>query len=207
MFNCFKKRIIKKHPYKVGSNVLCLIVGHTKARQGARSYHGKTEYEVNKEFAHLIAEYSSRLGLHVIVHFRDFVGITGAYLDAVKQDPFAICELHFNAFDGTVSGCEVLYSDINDKKPVLERRLATMALDTISYVLGNRKRGIKNKAKKGERGFYNVSQVSNVPSILIEPYFGDNKKDFDNYWTKQRLLAQKLAEMFYSFHLIVKKGE
>lgn len=198
MFECLSRWTLKKsNPIKI--NNVVLIVGHDQKRQGAYSYNGVSEYQFNKEFAHTIQHYTETLNINCHIILRDGIGIKGSYSKALKKTPFLIVELHLNAFNGEASGCEILISDSYDKKTNEDERfIATKVLDVIHNTLNNRKRGIKHRASKGERGFYNLSQVTSVPSILIEPAFCDNKQDFDNLVEKKDKLAKNLALCFES---------
>ena len=199
----FKKSAVKKkiqrHSYNKVSYSLVLIVGHSLKDQGARTIDGMSEYRVNSVLANRIQLASEKSPFDVHIIYRDDIGIEGAYLKALEYDPCAIVELHFNAYDGHVNGCEVLICDKDDEIGVNERFFATKMLDSIHGVLRNRKRGVKTIAKRGERGFYNLSRVSSVPSILIEPFFGDNPLEYHNYLSNSDALAESILNAFIDF--------
>ena len=185
---------------RYGSQHLSIIVGHTNKSPGAYSSQLKTtEYAYMSEFASLLKLEVMRFECSASIHFRDDGGISGAYLRALSNGPACIIELHFNAFNGIVSGCETLFSEKGDDVGVRERLFAQKIQNAMVSALDNQDRGLKHRVSKGERGFFNLSRVSSVPSILIEPFFGDNSKDAKNFHAKRSLVAASLAKTFKEF--------
>lgn len=185
-----KKQVPQLSDFKPSSNKnVCFIVPHTEKAPGAFSHTlMKSEYQYMGEFIENKLKPACELkGLSVQVLRRDGRGIAKTYAEALKYKPFAILEIHFNAGGG--HGFEVLY------RPDLEseRVLVNEVLDCMSRVLGTRNRGEKKKVSSGERGFVNVAQTSSVPSILLEPFFGDSSADSKNFHDKRTLFANELA--------------
>jgi hypothetical protein len=162
---------------------LALVVGHEKRAQGATGAHplGMSEYAYNTRLAAIIETIGVQRGHTVKTFFRDKVGIEGAYANVARWEPDAAVELHFNAFNGQVRGTETLFSDANDDKAVMEREFAQLVQSELCRALdrpASLDRGIKDRPlNRGERGYHNVNQLSWIPSILIEPFFGDNRED------------------------------
>lgn len=157
---------------------IALVVGHTRNAGGAYSNYLKMdEYTYNTDLALKIAKICQMVGLTCSIHFRDGIGIAGAYRAALATKPMMIIELHFNAANGTATGSECLFSDQYDKAGVKELMLAQLLAAKMSGSLGIRNRGAKRLAKgEAERGLQNVSQTTNIPSVLIETGFGDNSQ-------------------------------
>lgn len=156
---------------------LGIIIGHTRKAKGAYSKTlGQSEYEYNSELAELMVKHSGTFGIDVLIETRDVGGIAGAYARMLKRKPAAIIELHFNAATALATGTETLYADSKDMAGVREVILAKMVNDAMVKALGLKDRGIK-KLMPGGRGYGNVAQTKNIPSILIEPFFGSNAKD------------------------------
>lgn len=162
---------------------LALVVGHDKRAQGANGTHplDVSEYKYNTRLAAIITTIGAERGHTIHTFFRDKVGIEGAYANVARWEPDAAVELHFNAFNGQVRGTETLFSDTNDHKGVMEREFAQLVQSELCRALdrpASLDRGIKDRPlSRGERGYHNVNQLSSIPSILIEPFFGDNPAD------------------------------
>jgi N-acetylmuramoyl-L-alanine amidase len=194
-----KKEVAKIEPKK-HSRHIALIVGHTEKKPGAFSpFLKKHEYKYNTEFARLIRGEAERASLSCSIHFRDKGGVSGAYIDAVKSEPACIIELHFNAFNTRVSGSEILINERDDEPGLKERELATTLQNRIASTLGNTNRGIKSRSSKGERGFYSLSRTSKIPSMILEPFFGDNDSDARNFDYKKQQAAQVIVRTTREF--------
>lgn len=192
---CLENRKIKKSiPYKsdyLPNRHICLIVPHTLKSPGAFSAQlQRHEYDYMKDFYLycLIPELKER-GLTASIHYRDKIGIAGAYEAALTWKPFLIMEWHFNAFNGNVKGFEILHrEDLKEEVLIMDS-----IMDVFHDVLETPQRR-KINVLKGERGFRNVSQTSKIPSILLEPFFGDNKFDAKNFDDKKEVLAKRIAQ-------------
>lgn len=194
------RKKVEEHPIRYGSNHLAIIVGHTQVKPGAFSpYLNKYEYEYNSELAKVIKLEVMQRDATCGIYFRDDGGINGAYLRALSSGPAAVMELHFNAFNGRVGGCETLLNERDDESGVSERIFAQKIQNAMVGVLGNRDRGLKQRESGGERGFYNLSQTTKIPSIIIEPFFGDNSADAKNFDQKKALVCQAIAKTFVDY--------
>lgn len=185
-----------------------IIVGHEKKRPGAvlqfGAMKGGAEYDYNTIIAHMVAKNIVNAGGKSSIHFRDTLGISGAYLEADKLDCDFIIELHFNSSaDERASGVETListsdpYSDVSK----LEMRFATCFADEIHAIGGNvvgRKRGGNGvlQVRKEDRGGQNVHALQNTPTVLIEPFFGSNAASCVIFGSLRG--QQKIAEAIFS---------
>ena len=172
-----------------------VLIGHTEKRPGAYSKHMHTsEYLYNSKLAkqiEIVCRNMPELRLNPIVQTRNPLpvetpsgpetpagdNLEGAFQQILKKKPARILELHFNSFNGYASGSEVLFSDNYDKAGIKELALAQLLVKNISNTLGIPSRGVKEIAKEGERGFQNLRQTTSVPSVLLEPGFGDHPVD------------------------------
>lgn len=181
---------------------LALVIGHTRKRSGATGTYpiSASEYEFNQGVADLVARFGESRGHRVATFYRDIIGIEGAYQQAAEWEPDAVIELHFNAFNGQVKGTETLYSDTDDAKRVMEKEFAEIVQRELCRVFnrkGKEDRGIKNRPlSRGERGYWNVNQLFGMPSILIEPFFGDNKQDARMAVENKQEMAEALVLAF-----------
>lgn len=203
----FKKTTNKKETKpsaKKTEATLCIIVGHEKDSPGAYGVHPIDcyEYEYNAGLAQLIKSEGEALGFRVEILFRDFVGIKGAYNNALNFNPDAIIELHFNSYNTKVEGCEVLYSDKRDVEGIREKAFAALLQNNIYEVMQSRNRPLKNRASGGERGFYNLSRTHKTPSVIIEPFFGDCPTDAKRAVFLKDKLAKAVVKSFEELVII-----
>lgn len=180
---------------------LAVIIGHTKRAQGANSKILGSEYVYNTDLAHRIQKYAEGEGVQVSIFTRDKGGISGAFKAALATKPHAIMELHYNAFNGKASGSEVLFSDNFDKAGVKELALAHLVSRAMASALGITNRGVKEIAKRGERGFHNLAQTTHVPGILLESGFGDNPNDAGRMKARKWQLAKSIVDAFLKWKL------
>jgi len=171
-----------------------IIIGHTRQNKGAFSPTLKqSEYDWNGDLADKMKAYAEHKKHTLLIERRDIGGITGAYARAMKQKPDCLIELHFNAADGKASGTETLYADQADKKGINEIILAKMVNDEMVSALGLKDRGLK-KRQPGDRGYGNIMQTKEIPSILIESGFGDNPKDAASMQKNKGALAIAIVD-------------
>lgn len=185
-----------------------IIVGHEKNRPGAvlqfGPMKGTAEYAFNSVVARMIAKDIVDAGGKSSIHFRDTLGISGAYLEADKLDCDFIVELHFNSSeDERATGVETLISTSNPYSDVskLEMRFALAFADEIHALGGNvvgRKRGGNGvlQVRKEDRGGQNVNALQNTPTVLIEPFFGSNAASCEIFGNQRG--QQKIAEAIFS---------
>lgn len=141
---------------------IVLLVGHTNGSQGALSSTGIHEYRYWEAVAELVAESCKH---DIDVEFNNYGSprtFTNDYL----------FELHFNAFDSHVGGCEAIY-------PTGSEKLANKYCDYMSKTLGVRNRGPRH-VDMAKRGVDNVVKGSRMADkmLLCEPFFGDNPTDY-----------------------------
>lgn len=198
---------------KKGKAAVALIVGHTLAAAGAMAASpiGMQEYHYWTSQMPIHQREMEKRGIATKVFFRDQGGIAGAYREArqwlLTHDDKVCCliEYHFNAFNKKAMGTETLHSDKTDAKGIQERVFAQMIQDAMVKAYGRTgrgNRGLKNLASRGEAGFVNLVQVVNRPSVLLEPFFGDNPDEVKLAREKELQLAQELAEAVVQFSLI-----
>lgn len=170
---------------------LAIVVGHTQNSPGASgtSPINQSEYPWNKDLAAKIKQECQNRGVESKIFYRDGIGISGAYKQVKSWGAACVMELHFNAFNGSARGTETLYdADTNSGSQSWAGRLQQSMLD----VLGTKDRGLKER-DPGDRGYKSVSSV-NIPSALIEPFFGDNTADAQIGHSSKDDLAAALAE-------------
>jgi len=151
-----------------------IVVGHTSRSPGADGVVpiSQNEYPWNKDLAQKIYNRCVASGVEAKIFFRDGIGISGAYRQVAKWGATCVAELHFNSFNGRAHGTETLYDeDVNTGSEAWAQRLQ----DEMLSALGLHDRGLKER-DTGDRGYASVSALD-IPSALIEPFFGDNPSE------------------------------
>lgn len=155
---------------------IAIIVGHgPKGKDGgANTWNGSNEFAYNS----LVAEYVKSKSKHLVkVFYRGSTGIVGVAMEAVAWRPDCSIELHLNSFNGKARGCEVLCLSGDNESAVLGRSFASEFSQKFNRVLRG-DRGIKWLAS-GDRGAASLKAVSPIKqSILVEPFFADNKEEW-----------------------------
>lgn len=168
---------------------LALIVGHNEERKGAHSPHLEmSEYPYWSKWAQdfVAAHDPEELGWEAKVFYRASSQgygsqIRGVYAAVDAWGADATIELHFNAAaDPDAYGCEMLSSG-SRLSMALASRLQNLTLDYCydGEIRTRANRGVK-VLRKGERGFMSVN-TSKAPSVLIEPFFGSNAQDCEQW--------------------------
>lgn len=172
---------------------LAIIIGHSKAKSGACSDDGLTEYLYNMGVAHNLWEYSEKHPeIDVELFFRDGRTIkeVANEVNLWTQDFKGLAlELHCNSSDNpTARGTEVLY----DQEPKENRLLAKAFQRSIHALFGIRDRGIR-PLDVGSRGHYSMS-VLRCPSVILEPAFLSCQDDVNLLRLHQHRYAEVLLE-------------
>ena len=158
---------------------LAVVVGHSKSAQGAALTNGVREYVYNKAIAEIMANKASRYGIQMEIFYRDRGGRRGAYERVRDWGPDVQIELHFNAFNGKVTGTETLSTF--DKQDVAYANIVQSHMCRLLRRPG-KSRGVK-RLKRGDRAAVNMYGYSNNPlkwpNCLPEPAFGDVKSEAD----------------------------
>jgi N-acetylmuramoyl-L-alanine amidase len=144
--------------------------GHSKIVRGAEGI--IDEVDEARKVVDRVAEYLSSAGVGVEVFHDDTSTTQSANLERIvdfhnSEQRDLDVSIHFNCYDGTVSGCEVLYCT--------QQALADKVCDAICEVSDFKNRGAK---KRTDLAFLNNTDG---PAILVETCFVDSQKDVDLY--------------------------
>lgn len=171
---------------------IAIIVGHGHGDSGAESWDKKTnEFEYNSIVASALALYPH--SKQVKIFWRGSAGIMGVAAQVVLWKPDLSIELHLNSFNGEAKGCEVLCLKGDIESGKIGKDFAKKFTEKFNRTL-RRDQGI-NWISSGDRGATSLRAVSPIKrSILIEPFFIDNK----NEWIKPSDLAKHLGEWMRS---------
>lgn len=164
-----------------------LIVGHRPSSPGAASVGGVTEYDFNTPIAQSVAASVQDVRVEV-VRRGDYPGGYSDLPDKVNATgaDFAM-ELHFNSVDFMATGSETLFCSVSGEG----QHLAKIALDEIVDALGLPRRGAKPRAE-GERGG-TLLWGTTMPTIICEPFFGSNRRDWQRAVERKEMLARAYA--------------
>ena len=153
---------------KVKIKNIVFIVGHKSIAPGAKGVSGMHEFFYWKKVIKLI--FSPFFNLHFVD--REGTDIAGAIKRAAVYKPDLIIMLHFNAFNKKAHGTTARYST---PSAMIAEQWCTF---TAKY-LGRRNRKGRNVSDVS-RGATNVllAQQVSPKAFLIEPFFGDNSRDY-----------------------------
>ena len=206
MWNWLKRLFVKKSTRKdsVGAEIpeqpkmeevesfpkkkIAIIVGHgPKGKDGgANTWNGSNEFAYNS----LVAEYVKSKSKHLVkVFYRGSTGIVGVAMEAVAWKPDCSIELHLNSFNGKAKGCEVLCLEGDNQSAILGRSFASEFTQKFDRVLRG-EQGVKWLGSR-DRGAASLKALSPIKqSILIEPFFCDNKEE----WIETSKYSEFLVE-------------
>jgi len=163
---------------------VAVVIGHNQVSKGAySSIMTVYEWDYNRRVAAAMKGLAAEFGieLEVFLRQRNASGFTAeintAYAAVDAWNPDLILELHFNASNGAGSGTEMLYWHTSASG----RALADAVGQAVVTELALRDRGSKPR-RGGELGSTSL-KASRHPTIITEPFFGDNRTD------SQRMLA------------------
>lgn len=184
-------RVQSESTERASGPAFAIVVGHTARAPGAASVPpvGQNEYFWNTDLANKINAACTARNVESKIFFRDGIGIGGAYAQVNAWGATCVAELHFNAFNGSAHGTETLYD--NDRNAG-SKNWAQKLQDAQLAALDLRNRGLK-EIDSGGRGFGSVSALD-IPSALIEPFFGDNANDAAVAEANKDTLANAIAD-------------
>lgn len=173
-------------------STICIDVGHdVNDRGAASSCFNHTEWEFNNELAGMVAGFLMGYGFNPIIVYRKSYGELPEQINDTKAA--LTISLHCNAFNGEVSGTETLYYGASSKSQAAARSVQ----NEVVSVLGLPNRGAKG-LKKGDRG-YSLLLATEMPHILVEPFFIDNDKDLQTGQRYKRDLARAYAKGIFNY--------
>ena len=157
-----------------------LVIGHKSTSQGAlNKASGMTEFTLNEQLAMEIG--SAITGVNIQRVYRRTYRSLPEDLNELKPD--FIISLHCNAFNGEVSGTEVLYYHRSKKG----KKMAQILQDELVEALKLPDRGIKPRSVENRGGF--LLKYTNAPCLIAEPFFIDNDSDLEHVNKKRKELV------------------
>lgn len=164
-----------------------IVVGHDPHAQGARN-EKITEFDFNNSLAPLIAKHLIVVGdfTPMVIYRSDGLSKLPNQINDLNMD--LIISLHCNAFNKNVAGSEVLYATTSKNGAIL----ADILQKQIVSVLKNRDRGVKPTAANQNGGV--ILHRTKPVAVLIEPFFIDNIREYENAESKKDQLALAIAE-------------
>jgi N-acetylmuramoyl-L-alanine amidase len=165
---------------------IAIIIGHGNGDGGASTWNGSDELKYNT----FVAEFVKKTSKHKIETFyRTSSGIAGVARKAVEWQPDITIELHLNSYNKKAKGCEVLVLDGDKASAVLAKSFAKAFTDKFKRVVRGDD-GVKWVGPREDGGF-SLNKLSSVKqSILVEPFFCDNKDE----WIEPQVYAKFMVE-------------
>lgn len=166
---------------------IAIIIGHHENSKGAYSKHfGQREYDFYKDVCNYVHFVGSRFESRIFEHDKNISGYTTRVrATAAKVNEWGadlVLSLHFNAFNQRANGCETLYFYASKKA----YEYGVMFNNMASELFGVRDRGMKALTNTRDRGYREV-QSTIAPTILVEPFFGDNESDCEKVGSHRRM--------------------
>jgi len=165
-----------------------LVIGHKKSSPGAiNSTSGVSEFVYNDSLSIDIENEVSSVssGVQIQRIYRRTLKMLPN--DINEYSPDFIISLHCNAFDGLVSGTEVLYYH----RSSMAKNIAKILNKHLTEALGLKNRGLKPKNSENRGGY--LLKYTIAPCIIAEPFFIDNDEDFKIATEKRELLIKAYA--------------
>lgn len=184
----YDKEAFAKEGHTEGVGVLgkkhLVICGHG---QGQNSYDpgavnnnlGLKEAEENRKLADVMSKYSTNISY---IKEKDVFNYGSLASDSVGYD--TVTELHFNAFNGSANGTEILIHSEFDADEMDQRLLGVLS------------KYFKNRGFKKVNNIYNINVAydNDINYRLVEVCFIDNDADMKLYQEKVEEIAKGLVE-------------
>ena len=173
---------------------IAIVIGHSEVSQGAiNDKHQVTEFMFNEPLAMLIGDILTQKSYMVCVVYRDTSYSELPFTVNMTEADIAV-SLHCNAYNDKPNGSEVLYYHSSESG----KRLAQCLQTEIVKCLGLKDRGIKPcvsryKGKAGDRGGYLLVKT-NMPTVIVEPFFIDSDESLELAKSKINELAQAYCQ-------------
>lgn len=156
---------------------ILLSAGHGGTDSGSVGYDKGKEKDRTLELANLVVNKLRQAGHDVTV--KQEKTSSGAWAFKNRNGYDYALSIHFNAFNGTATGTEVLYKNSLGKAPELSKKIANVL-------------GIKDRGAKRRTDLY----MMNIGfDALIEVCFHDNKGDLGVYNRRKNEVATTIAEV------------
>lgn len=175
----FKSVPISNLPDFGTPQVVALCVGHGRSGdEGNVGAGGISEEDFNLPLVQLVASNLRALGIRVVViSYYEGNGYTSAMTwlaaELKRLGVTLALEFHFNAYDKTKSGHEVLHWEGSKRGVVLAEYMNDSYSEFFPHLPD---RGLKPKSS-GDRGALFLS-LTHCPSCILEPFFGDNPEEW-----------------------------
>jgi N-acetylmuramoyl-L-alanine amidase len=162
---------------------LAIVVGHNARAKGAYGLPpiDRYEFDYNSAVAAAMKNEAIHYNLELEVFFREphasyTEEIRRAYAQVSAWRPDCALELHFNSFaTSAANGSEVLYRTDSGEALAFARSL----IGSIHQALRLNLRGGDGlvPVQRGQRGSASLYALAQVPTLLLEPFFGSNAQD------------------------------
>lgn len=166
-----------------------ILIGHTEDSKGAVSPFGvPAEFDFNSKVASFMEDICD-----VYTHesykpgYTTMVKKTAAKINKHKYK--AILVLHYNSFNLSSNGTEILYYATS----VAGKKMASILSARIAIAFKTSNRGPKPITSSQDRGFAEVYYTV-APTVIVEPFFGSNKEDSEKFKNKEHIYAEVLKK-------------
>jgi len=173
---------------------ILIDAGHGGSETGAVA-NGYLEKNLNLQVALLLEQELKRCGFETLMTRRNDINMSLSERGqmAINNNCNALISIHFNSFNGTAKGCEIIYSFLKGQTRDSSQWIANCMIDEVVQ-LGLYRRGVWTKESSSYPGhnYYGVLRSAEpVAGVIAEGLFLDNAEDVK--FLKQPDFLKKLA--------------
>lgn len=176
---------------------LILSAGHSNNPNGDRGNAslGRYEGDLTIELRDLIVSELSKIGVSARTDDnKNALKESLAYFKSFINGKTVAIDIHFNAYNGTATGCEVI---VPKDATTFEKNLSQELLDAICKTTLLKSRGVKSEAETARKSLGWMKQ--GCEESLIEVAFMDNKSDMLLYNANKSAIAIKIAQVIKKY--------
>lgn len=198
----FPRRFRKKDPIAPmrTNDIIAICVGHSRrGDRGATSANGTSEWAYNNKVADMLRWKLEASGVRAFVLNKYDADSYGAAMrwvaaEVEKRHATLAVELHFNASEGQAQGHEWLHWGASKDSRALAEALCK---EFATRFPARKNRGAKAKTS-GDRGA-EFLRLTHCPSVICEPFFGDNPNEWDFASKHTDEIAESIAAGILSY--------
>lgn len=171
---------------------LFLDAGHGGVDSGAIALDGTKEKDVNLKMTMYMFNRFNQIGIKTgVTRSKDITLDSNDRTRIVRNSGAKYClSIHFNAGGG--DGFEAIHSKF------ASRKLADTIADEVKAIGQNVRRVFTRTLSNGRDYYFMNRETGNVETVILEGFFGDNLKDYEDYneWHEQVALCEAYIKGF-----------
>ncbi|CAL2108186.1 N-acetylmuramoyl-L-alanine amidase [Tenacibaculum sp. 190524A02b] len=175
---------------------VAIVIGHRSKKQGAYSpFINETEYSYMKKVAHYLQDIADIYERPNTPFVSEATRIKQLVRSVNANSYKLVISLHFNGFhDAVAHGVTCLHYITNPRT----KAIASEFVSLVNENFGIKKRALIPISSKNQRGGIFITGV-NADAILVEPFFGSNPLDSENFRGKHQAYANTLRALINKY--------